>query len=123
MKLHNQAFNRLLENYVDVAERESLRQEWMPHLKGLPIAVASRSIDHFIRDWRRIPTLAEFLEHAEVEASHQVTRKRHAEIEECPLCDKGHIVMQNEPFTVRPCHKCLPETYDAWATGRYEPSL
>ena len=121
MKLHNQAMNRLFDNYVNSEEREPLRFEWAPYLEKIDIAVVSRTVDHFIKDWRRIPSLAEFLDYATTEEQFQTKRKKQIQIKECAACDNGFVVVQNEPFTVRPCHSCLPEPYDAWVTGQYEP--
>ena len=122
MKLHNQALNRLFDEYGDAAERERLRQEWVPHIQEIAIAVISRTVDHFVKEWRRLPTIVEFLDYAVIEEEQQSKRQRQIRVNQCPACDHGHIITQHEPLTVRPCEQCCPEAYDAWITGQYEPS-
>lgn len=122
MKLHNQALNRLFDQYVEPVERERLRTEWLPHISEIKIAVISRTADHFIREWRRLPNLREFLDHAVIEEASQAKRTKQVQVAECPACDRGHVITQHEPLTVRPCERCSPEPYEAWITGEYEPS-
>jgi hypothetical protein len=121
MKLHNQAMNRLFDKYLPQAEKEPMRAQWAPYLEKVEISVVSRCVDHFTKEWNRIPSLAEFLDHATTEERLQAKRKKQTEVRNCPNCDSGFVTVQHEPFTVRPCHNCLPETYDAWVTGQYEP--
>jgi len=122
MKLHEQALNRMYDHYPNILNRVVMVQTWMPEISNFSIAVVARTVDYFVREWDRCPSLDEFMKRCESENKKQTSIRRKDSMNDCPVCDNGFITTDEDPYTVKPCRNCLPETYENWATGEYRLS-
>ena len=90
--------------------------------EDLPDAVVSRTVDWFIKEWQRCPTLNEFMQQSQREHTLQRSSNQKREMANCRKCDSGWIEVGEDSGQFKPCESCRPETFDNWATGEYAPS-
>jgi hypothetical protein len=79
-----------------------------------------RTVDHVVRTWQRCPSLDEFMQQVAVEIERQNFVARKERMEACNKCLTGFI--ETKPDFFRPCEDCLPEGYEQWRSGNYEPT-
>ncbi len=113
------AYAKLLAAYPGSRSSDQMEALWFNEWQQLPSAVVVRTVDKIVRTWQRFPSLDEFLEEAAVEAKSQNRALRREMMEECSKCDHGMV--ETKPDAFRPCQDCLPEGYEQWVNGNYEP--
>ena len=112
------ALDNLLEGFPTSYASEQMRSLWLHEWQEHPLSVISRTVYVVRRDLKEFPSLDEFMALAEEEAKKQQRIGRRERMEKCS-CHSGFV--ETDPDMFRPCQKCLPETYDQWTSGEYEP--
>lgn len=118
-KVLEDAFTKLIAAFPTSYETNEMRALWLQEWSQHPSSIVVRTVDRIIRTWQRFPSLDEFLEESKGEAKRQNRALRQQMMEECPKCDCGMV--ETKPNSFRPCEDCLPEGYEQWANGNYEP--
>tara|TARA_R110000824_G_scaffold83708_2_gene209433 strand:+ start:8203 stop:8487 length:285 start_codon:yes stop_codon:yes gene_type:complete len=90
--------------------------------KDLDNAVLSRTVDWFIKNWAKCPTLAQFKEVTLDEQKRQNKAFLKDLTDSCPKCDSGWIQVDVIKDTFRPCDACRVEQFNRWQVGTYRPS-
>lgn len=120
MTIQGDAFTKLLGAYPNSGDGRYMRTLWVDTWSSYPNSVIVRTVERVIRTWQRCPSLDEFMQ----EVTEEETRQSHAALRErmeaCTKCDLGMV--ETKPNSFRPCDDCLPEGYERWCAGRYEPT-
>jgi len=118
-KVLDHAFAKLMAAFPDKYSSDQMESLWMHEWQQLPSSIVVRTVDKIIRTWQQFPSLDEFLVECAAEAKSQNRALRREMMEECPKCDTGMV--ETKPNAFRPCEDCLPEGYEQWVNGNYEP--
>jgi hypothetical protein len=114
-------FTKLLAAFPTSYDAGQMRPLWLSAWADFPLGVIVRTVEHVIRSYPTCPSLDEFLNEAETE-SLKVNRAHLRErMLVCEKCDMGMV--ETKPDLFRPCEDCLPEGYQRWFNGAYEPTL
>tara|TARA_R110002167_G_C12543567_1_gene640235 strand:+ start:179 stop:550 length:372 start_codon:yes stop_codon:yes gene_type:complete len=116
------AFTKLLGAYPQSFDAGAMRPTYLEAWEDLPDAVVSRTVDWFIKNWQRCPTLNEFMQQSQREHTLQRSSNQKREMANCRKCDSGWIEVGEDSGQFKPCESCRPETFENWATGEYAPS-
>jgi len=116
------AFTKLLGAYPQSFDAGAMRPTYLEAWEDLPDAVVSRTVDWFIKNWQRCPTLNEFMQQSQREQTLQRSSNHKREMANCRKCDSGWIEVGEDSGQFKPCESCRPETFENWATGEYAPS-
>lgn len=115
---YEKAFDKLFERFPNNYASEKMRTLWLDTWSQHPIRVISRTVDTVIRELQQFPSIDEFMVMADKETKRQARIARQEQMANCD-CYSGFI--ETEPEMYRPCESCLPETYERWTSGEYEP--
>jgi len=113
------AFEKLIAGFPTSFATDKMRALWLDTWSQHPKSVISRTVTTVVRTWQRFPSLDEFMELAEKESGKQSFVAQREKMDACPKCDCGMVETKENHF--RPCENCLPDGYDRWAVGAYEP--
>ena len=119
-RVMDEAFARMVDAFPQSYETSQMRHLWLSSWSDFPMAVIVRTVDHVIRTYSSSPSLDEFLNEAladAVKVNRAYLRERMAE---CQKCDMGMV--ETKPDLFRPCDSCLPEAFERWSHGEYEPT-
>ena len=119
-EIYDKAFTKLLAAYPTSIEGPKMRGLWTDTWSAYEPSAVVRTVDHIVRTWQRCPSLDEFMTEVENEKQRQNYIARKEKMEACPNCDHG--LVETKPDFFRPCEDCLPEGYQQWRNGNYEPS-
>lgn len=114
------AFTKLLGAYPQSFDAGAMRPTYLRAWEDLPDAVVSRTVDWFVKNWERCPTLNEFMVQAKSEGASQHRINRVKNMANCQKCYSGFIEVDVEKDTWKPCDTCLPDTFEQWREGAYE---
>jgi len=119
MNVVEQSFDKLLAAFPTSYGSDQMRVLWLDEWSQHPNSVIHRTVNTVVRTWQRCPSLEEFMELAEKESGKQSFVAQREKMDACPKCDCGMVETKDNHF--RPCENCLPEGYDRWVVGVYEP--
>ena len=122
INLKSAAFTKLLGAYPQSFDAGAMRPTYLEAWEDLPDAVVSRTVDWFIKNWQRCPTLNEFMQQSQREQTLQRSSNQRRVMANCRKCDSGWIEGGEDSGQFKPCESCRPETFENWATGEYAPS-
>jgi|TARA_R110002020_G_scaffold50348_7_gene142349 hypothetical protein len=120
MDMKDAAFTKLLNAYPNSYDGGNMRALWTDTWAAYDNSVIVRTVDHVVRTWQRCPSLDEFMQQVAVEIERQNFVARKERMEACNKCLTGFI--ETKPDFFRPCEDCLPEGYEQWRSGNYEPT-
>tara|TARA_R110000751_G_scaffold63286_2_gene130726 strand:+ start:78 stop:446 length:369 start_codon:yes stop_codon:yes gene_type:complete len=121
MRIYADAFNKLISAHPTVMQTDIMAETYIESWKKLSPATVSRTVDWFVANWARFPSLEEFNDQAKLERGLQNRNAKKQQMDSCLKCDRGFISVDLENDTFRPCEECLPDTFENWATGQYAP--
>ena len=116
----DEAFSKLLAAFPTSYDAGQMRPLWLSAWSDYPLAVVVRTVEFVIRSYSTCPSLDEFLEEADAESMKVNRAYLRERMLVCPKCDMGMV--ETSPDLFRPCEDCLPEGYERWANGMYEPT-
>ena len=119
MTIHESCFDRLAAAYPNQQEH---RTAWLQSWADLENGVVSRTVDWFLKNWARCPTLAEFKAETSKERDRMKIASRREQTDACSHCVSGWVVTDWEKWFAHPCEACRPEQHDRWLTGKYLPT-
>jgi len=119
-KVLDDTFSKLLDAYPDSYDAGNMRELWTQTWEKEPLSVIVRTADRLMKTWQRCPSLDEFMEETKKETHRQNRAALLEQMDACPECDHGYIETKENTF--KPCHSCLPDSYERWAVGDYEPT-
>jgi len=122
MTIKDSAFSKLIGAYSTSFDTGAMRPTYLAAWESLSDAVVSRTVNYFIYNWQRCPSLNEFMEESEKEQISQQRSSRKEDMANCRKCDSGWIEVGEDNEQFKPCESCRPETFENWATGEYAPS-
>lgn len=120
MNIQEEAFDKLLAAYPNSYGSSNMRPLWLDTWSGYSSSVIVRTVNHIIRTWHRCPSLDEFMKEATQEIEKQKVVARKEQMATCVKCHFGFV--ETKPDFFRPCEDCLPEGYEQWRSGKYEPT-
>ena len=113
------AFTKLLGAYPQSFDAGAMRPTYLGAWEDLPDAVVSRTVDWFVKNWQRCPTLNEFMAEAQNE---QRSQRRINQKQNMANCQKCWVEVDTSKDTWKPCDTCLPDTFEQWREGAYQKS-
>ncbi len=122
MSIKEQAFDKLIGSFPKSFDGGQMRQTYLKAWQELPDSVVSRTVDHFVKNSDKCPSLSEFMGKAKSEGSSQRRINRAQSLANCKKCYSGFIEVDVEKDTWKPCDTCLPDTFQQWRDGEYEKS-
>ena len=122
MSIKEQAFDKLIGSFPKSFDGGQMRQTYLKAWQELPDSVVSRTVDHFVKNGQKCPSLSEFMAQAKSERTSQRRINRAKNMAECQKCHSGWVETDTTKDTWTPCQSCLPDTFEQWREGAYEKS-
>jgi hypothetical protein len=125
---------RLISAYPAATVDEGMLETWMKRMGRYSPSIVTKTVDVLIDNCRFFPSVAEFAEMAESERMKEKQAKMATTRSACDTCVSGWV-LHDEPTdktyadgdpivktTASPCPTCLPDPYEKWRAGEYEPA-
>ena len=133
MSVVKKQLSRLIAAYPSATVDENMLGVWTKKMGKVAPAVLTRTVDTLIDNCRFFPSVAEFVEFADSENSRLRLVQQTNTRRDCNKCVGGWILHDEETgelnprgemkveSVAKPCIICLPDTYEKWSAGAYEP--
>ena len=116
----DEAFTKMMDAFPSSYETPQMRPLWLSAWSDFSPSVIVRTVDIVIRNFITCPSLDEFLEEAQAESVKVIKSYMRERMVECTKCDMGFV--ETKPEFFRPCQSCLPDGFERWSRGSYEPT-